>query len=147
MSGLRNRILYIYAIGFGSGLSPKAPGTVGTLPALPMAFLLSYLDLGLQQLSYLLLLIISIIAADIAGRQLFDHDHKSIVCDEMIGILPPLLYFPIKWWLAIFILFRFFDILKPWPICYIDQHVKGPVGCIVDDLLAGLFVFPCLYWL
>ena len=147
MSGLKNRFLYYYAIGFGSGLMPKAPGTFGTVIALPIAFLLSYLDFELQQLIYILLMILSIRAADIAGRHLSDHDHKSIVCDEIIGILPPLLYFSIEWWLAVFVLFRFFDILKPWPICLIDQHIKGPIGCIFDDVLAGLLVFPCLYWL
>lgn len=121
------------------------PGTWGTIPALPIAWLLQgpYL-LGL--IGYCLLLLLAYFAADILGKELGDSDHKSIVCDEIIGIMPALLLFETKYWLWAFIVFRFFDILKPWPIAYVDKHIKGAWGCILDDVLAGVLTLFLLFW-
>ena len=143
----RLKIAECCATGLYLGRSPVAPGTVGTLLAFPLAWIMLYLPLNLQLLCYVLLAAVLTLAASIWGVYLKDSDHRSIVCDEIIGILPALLYFPLPLWPVIFLVFRFFDILKPWPISRIDQSIKGPVGCVLDDVVAGLCVFPCVYWL
>jgi phosphatidylglycerophosphatase A len=122
------------------------PGTFGTLPAVFIAYFLISFDYKLQLVVYLLLLLTSYIAADTAGKKLGNSDHKQIVCDEIIGVLPLLLYFPTIQWFYVFVLFRLFDIVKPWPISLIDQKIKGAGGCLLDDIMAGACVFPCLYW-
>lgn len=140
-------VLNAYAVGFGAGLSPVMPGTVGTLVAYPIAFIMTGLDHSYQALLYLVLLVLAYFAAHIRGKQLGDHDHSSIVCDEIVGIFPVLLYFPIGWlWFWAFVVFRIFDIIKPWPISYLDRHVSGAAGCLLDDIVAGLLAFVCLLW-
>jgi phosphatidylglycerophosphatase A len=132
---VRRGIVSLFAIGFGLGLSPIMPGTMGTLLAFPIAYALNH---TYPYTGYILLCLLSYFAADLEGRRVNDHDHSSIVCDEVIGILPVLLWFPYLYWLAIFVLFRFFDIVKPWPISWIDRNVKGAMGCLLDDVFAGL---------
>lgn len=138
-------LLVVYGQGFGLGRLSFMPGTWGTLPALPIAWLIqgSY---ALSIIGYCVLLLLGYFAADLLGKELGDSDHKSIVCDEIIGILPVLLLFNMQYWIWAFIVFRFFDILKPWPISYIDKHIKGAWGCLIDDVLAGLFTLFLLYW-
>lgn len=133
-------LLKFYGRGFGFGLAPFMPGTWGTLPALPIAWFCPN-DVLIKIILYLALLLMSFFAADALGKALGDSDHKSIVCDEIIGILPVLLWAAPRYWLGLFLLFRFFDILKPWPISWVDQHVKGAAGCLLDDLLAGVLTF------
>ena len=127
------------ATGFGSGLSPYMPGTMGSIIGVIIAYGMVQLDVVSMWMCYGLLCILSYFAAADRGRLLNDDDHKSIVCDEIVGILPALLLFDFGWsWLAAFVAFRFFDILKPWPISYIDQCIKGAWGCLLDDVIAGL---------
>lgn len=133
--------IHFLAFGFGSGLSPKAPGTMGTLVAIPLFYLMSELTL----ISYTILLIfITIISFYIAGKSaelLGIHDHGGIVIDEICGYLVTMIMAPVTWQAVIlgFILFRFFDIFKPWPIKFFDQHISGGIGIVVDDLMAGIY--------
>lgn len=139
----------LLAFGLGSGLSPKAPGTAGTLMALP--FLLLAIT-GLAPEAFVLAtLLISLVGIPICGKasqRLGVHDHGGIVWDEFAGLfvtaLPLVLGVspPAALWLELllcFIAFRVFDVLKPWPIKWLDQHVHGGLGIMLDDLLAGVF--------
>jgi phosphatidylglycerophosphatase A len=131
-----------FALGFGSGLAPKAPGTFGTLAALPLY--LFWLQ-GLSLPSFLVVIALSFLLGiwlcDAAASNLGVHDHPGIVWDEFVGLWVSCIALPAGWpWLlAAFVLFRFFDILKPWPIRWLDRKVPGGLGIMVDDLLAGLF--------
>jgi phosphatidylglycerophosphatase A len=129
------------ALGFGSGLVPRAPGTAGTLVAVPV-----YLFMRLLPLPYYLALTALLFVAGIAlcahtARRLGVHDHPAIVWDEIVGYLVTMVLAPAGWaWVAAgFVLFRFFDIIKPWPICWLDRQVHGGLGIMLDDLVAGLF--------
>ena len=140
---------HLLAFGFGSGLSKKAPGTVGTLAAIP----LYYAMLALPTPAYLVILIIICIAGVwICGKTADDigvHDHGGIVWDEFAGFLLTMYWVQESWQATIagFILFRVFDIFKPWPINRIDRELKGGLGIMVDDLIAGLMAALCLYGL
>lgn len=138
------------ACGFGSGLTPVAQGTFGSLAALLPWLLLRQLSLPLYVLVLLVGFAIGVWACDIAGRALGVDDHRSLVWDEFIGqwialiplLLPALLptRFSMWWWLlAGFVLFRLFDVWKPWPIRWMDRHLKGGMGVMVDDVVAGIF--------
>lgn len=139
----------LLAFGFGSGLSPRAPGTMGTLAAIPPYLLLR----ELPDLAYLLLLvvtsIIGVIVCNIASRRLNVHDHNGIVWDEMVGYWLTMALAPPDWWWMVvgFVAFRFFDILKPWPIRLADKKVGGGFGIMFDDLLAGVYAFITLQFL
>jgi phosphatidylglycerophosphatase A len=137
----------LFALGFGSGLAPKAPGTFGTLAALPIYWLL------LQPLSLPWLLTVVVVSfilgiwfCGAAAEKLGVHDHPGIVWDEFVGLWISCIALPSGWlWLlAAFVLFRFFDILKPWPIRWLDSKVPGGLGIMVDDVLAGLFALALL---
>ena len=126
---------------FGAGRLPKGPGTWGSLAALPLAALLIW---GVNPLIYMgfcvLLLPVGILAAEVYERTHGGHDHSEIVIDEVLGMLITLTWLPFTWQSFVlgFLLFRFFDILKPFPISYLDKHVRGGVGVMADDVLAGL---------
>ncbi|EGV51863.1 phosphatidylglycerophosphatase A [endosymbiont of Riftia pachyptila (vent Ph05)] len=132
---------HLIAFGFGSGLAPFAPGTFGTLLAIPIYLLLQSQPLP----AYLTILLgLFLIGIPICGRTSDDlgvHDHGGIVWDEVVGYLVTMSLAPPGWlWLVLgFLLFRLFDILKPWPIRWIDRRVSGGFGIMFDDLLAGLF--------
>jgi phosphatidylglycerophosphatase A len=134
------------AFGLGAGLLPKAPGTWGTLVAVPFYPLLA----GLSLPAYLLLLAgmfgLGVWACGRTGRELGVHDHGAIVWDEVVGFLVSVAGLPPTWpWLlAGFVLFRLFDILKPWPIGWLDRRVSGGLGVMLDDLVAGLMTLAVL---
>jgi phosphatidylglycerophosphatase A len=139
--------LHFLALGFGSGLAPKAPGTFGTVAALPLVWLLSvYTSLHVYALVTLVACIAGIWICGKTADDMQVHDDSSIVWDEVAGMLITMLAVPLTWQslLVGFLLFRFFDILKPWPISYLDKHVHGGFGIMVDDVLAGLFSLGCL---
>ncbi|MET4677395.1 MULTISPECIES: phosphatidylglycerophosphatase A family protein [unclassified Luteibacter] len=129
------------ACGFGSGLTPKAQGTFGSAAAILPWLLLR----DLPPLAWLAILVVSfavgVWACEIAGRILGVADHRSLVWDEFVGqwiaLLPALLA---PWWvvLAGFALFRLFDVWKPWPIAWFDRRVKGGLGVMLDDVIAGI---------
>lgn len=143
---LRNP-LHLLAFGLGSGLSPKAPGTVGTLLAVALLPLLSQLPL----LAYVAMVVLAAVAGVyFCGRTAKDlgvHDHPGIVWDEIAGFWLAMTAIPVTWlWvLAGFVLFRIFDVCKPWPISWCDRHVEGGVGIMLDDLLAGVFTWVILF--
>ena len=129
------------AFGFGAGLSPFAPGTIGTLVAIPFIFGLRSLgDIGFWN-TLLLLFVLGVAVCGRASRELGVHDHGGIVWDEMVGYWLSVAFVPLQWhWLLLaFFLFRFFDIYKPWPIRQLDRKVSGGFGIMIDDIIAGLF--------
>jgi phosphatidylglycerophosphatase A len=132
--------IYFIAFGFGSGLMPIAPGTWGTLAAIPIYLLL----IGTSPLVYLAITLIALIigigVSERVSRDLGEHDYAGIVWDEVVGYLLTMFMVPVTltWIIIGFILFRLFDILKPWPICYIDRHVQGGIGIMLDDVLAAI---------
>ena len=137
----------LLGFGFGSGLVPFAPGTFGTLAAIPIYLLIS----GVSSLVYGVLTLIGLIfgvrICEIAVASLARnsnkavHDHPSIVWDEIIGFLITMIFVPLSpLTLCLgFVLFRFFDILKPWPIRVVDRNVHGGLGIMMDDVIAGVF--------
>lgn len=112
---------------------------MGTIVGIVIAYALIQIQPIFMWLSFVGICCLSYVAAHDRGKQLKDHDHKSIVCDEIVGILPALLIFDfgVQWFYA-FVFFRFLDIAKPWPISYCDQQIHGAIGCLLDDVLAGL---------
>ncbi|WP_316365058.1 phosphatidylglycerophosphatase A family protein [Candidatus Thiodiazotropha sp. CDECU1] len=133
--------VHLLAFGFGSGLLPKAPGTYGTLVGIPLYLLLQPLSLLLYSLLVLLAFVAGVWICQRTSDDLGVHDHSGIVWDEIVGYLVAMAIAPAGWaWIAIgFLLFRGFDILKPWPILWIDRRVKGGLGIMLDDVVAGLF--------
>ncbi|HEY0722180.1 MAG TPA: phosphatidylglycerophosphatase A [Gammaproteobacteria bacterium] len=132
--------VHFLALGFGSGLSPKAPGTFGTLAAIPIYLLLDQLSLLIYLGITVLLFLAGIVICDGSAKKLGVHDHPGIVWDEVVGFLVTMTAAPggVYWVLIGFVLFRLFDILKPWPIRAIDRGVAGGLGIMLDDLLAGV---------
>ena len=137
---LTDPILFL-AFGFGSGLAKKAPGTCGTLVAVPLYCMLAQSGNIFYSLVTITVTIVGIWICDKAAEKLGEHDFGGIVWDEIVGYLITLWFIPFSWQgVALgFILFRFFDILKPWPIKIADKRVKGGFGIIFDDVLAAVF--------
>lgn len=137
----------ILAFGFGSGLSPLAPGTMGTLVAVPFAIALKSVDGPGFWIILGLLFLLGIQLCEHVSRQLGVHDHGGIVWDEMVGYWLSVAFVPLQWqWLlAAFLLFRFFDIFKPWPIRLLDRKIKGGFGIMIDDVAAALFTIVLLF--
>ena len=133
--------VHFMAFGFGAGYSPVAPGTMGTLVGIPLYLIMQPLPLWEYLGLVLGMFLLGIWICDVATARLGVHDHPGIVWDEIVGYLVVMAAAPAGWqWVLLgFVLFRFFDILKPWPIKAIDCHVKGGFGVMLDDLLAGLF--------
>lgn len=129
------------ALGFGSGLAPRAPGTAGTLAAIPLYLFLQDLPLVIYLPVVAVLVLAGIAICSHAARRLGVHDHPAIVWDEIAGYLVTMIHAPRGWeWVAAgFVLFRLFDIAKPWPIRWFDRHVHGGLGIMLDDLVAGVF--------
>ena len=129
------------AFGFGSGLAPFAPGTFGSIPGLVLFWLT--LDLGLYvQLGVALALVVAgIWICGESARRIGVHDHGGIVWDEIAGMYITLLAAPptVAGWILAFVLFRAFDIAKPWPIRDLDHRLGGGVGIMLDDLAAALY--------
>lgn len=136
---LTNPILF-FAFGFGSGLVKKAPGTCGTLAAIPVYLLLAQTPLWFFSIFTLISIILGIKICGDAANLLGEHDFNGIVWDEIAGYLITLWFVPFSWQAVIlgFVLFRFFDILKPFPINWVDKHVEGGLGIMIDDILAGV---------
>ncbi|MDB4806804.1 phosphatidylglycerophosphatase A [Pseudomonadales bacterium] len=132
---------HILALGLGSGLAPRAPGTFGTLAAIPFWLLMAPLPFFAKVLIVFASFIIGIWLCEKTSNSLGVHDHGGIVWDEFVGFWLTMLFAPagLIWLLAGFGLFRFFDIVKPWPIKLLDQKVHGGFGIMIDDVLAGLF--------
>lgn len=136
-------------LGFGSGLAPKAPGTFGTLAAVPLYFLISDFALPVYLAIVLVAFVAGIWICQKSAQWLGRPDPSAVVWDEIVGYLITMIAAPTGWqWVVLgFVLFRFFDILKPWPINLADKAIHGGLGIMVDDVLAGLFAFVCIQWL
>lgn len=137
---------HLFAFGFGTGCSPKAPGTMGTLLAVAIYLPLSHLPLAAYIGVLVLVVVAGIWICGKAARDLGVHDHPGIVWDEIAGYLLTMLAAPVGWiWIAVgFGLFRLFDIWKPWPIGWLDRRVAGGFGIMLDDLVAGLLAALCM---
>lgn len=142
---LKNPVVFV-ALGFGSGLSPKAPGTAGTLATVPLVYFL-------QQQTWLIYVAVTLFVlatgpwvCGYAAKKLQVHDHSGIVYDEVAGFLITMFMVPAGWqWMLLgFVLFRFFDAAKPWPISWIDKNVHGGFGIMFDDVVAGAVSLCCL---
>ena len=128
------------AFGFGSGLAKKMPGTMGTLAAIPVYLAFIGTNFWVYSVLTILVTVTGIWICEDAAKQLGEHDYGGIVWDEIAGFLITLWWVPFSWNAVLygFILFRIFDIVKPWPIKWIDQKVDGGLGIMLDDVLAGI---------
>lgn len=137
---------HFFGLGFGSGLAPKAPGTFGTLVGFPLFWLISVYALSTQLLVVAALFLIGIYFCDITGKALGVPDYGGIVWDEIVAMMLVLAFTPNQWqwWIVAFMLFRLFDIWKPFPIRYFDAKLKNGFGVMFDDLLAAIFAIACL---
>lgn len=140
---------HFLSFGFGSGLSPFAPGTLGTILAIPIALLMNQTSLGYRITLLSFLIVLGIYLCGRSATLFKEHDHSSIVFDEIVGMLVPLLFIPltVRNVLFCFCLFRFFDILKPFPINLVDNNIKNGFGVMFDDVIAGIFSTIILYLL
>ncbi len=138
--------IHLLAFGFGSGVVPKAPGTWGTLVAVPIFLLMQDLSLSVYLGLVVVITALGIWLCDVTAKDLGVHDHPGIVWDEIAGYLITMIAAPSGWlwWVIGFVLFRLFDILKPWPIRAIDKGIDGGLGIMLDDVLAGFIALACL---
>jgi len=144
---LTDPVLFL-AFGFGSGLAKKAPGTFGTLAAIPIYWLFSQTGIVFYSLLTVIVTVAGIRICGVAAEKLAEHDFGGIVWDEIAGYLITMWLVPFSWNAAVlgFVLFRIFDIVKPWPIKWIDRKVQGGFGIMLDDVLAAVFAGILLLW-
>lgn len=143
---------YFIAFGFGSGLMPIAPGTWGTLVAIPIYWLLSTFSLPVYLSVTFLAFVLGVFVSERVSLDMGVHDFGGIVWDEVVGYLLTMMMMPFSWTWAIvgFFLFRLFDIWKPQPIRYVDQQISGGFGIMLDDVLAAVYAWIVLqgsYWI
>ena len=138
--------IHCLAFGFGSGLAPVAPGTFGTLLAVPLYLLFADMPLAVYGFIVVIACVGGICLCDKAASDLGVHDHPGIVWDEFVGLWIALFALPAGWlWIVIgFALFRLFDIWKPWPIDRLDNSIKGGLGIMLDDVVAGIYALVCV---
>jgi len=143
---LRNPVHFL-AFGLGAGLSPRAPGTCGTLIAVPFVWAMLHLDWRVQLACVCVAFVAGIFLCGESARRLDAHDHAGIVWDEITGFAITMIGMQPTWpfMCAGFLLFRFFDIVKPWPIREADHRLSGGLGIMLDDVLAGVFSWSILY--
>ena len=138
---------HFFALGFGGGLAPKAPGTFGTLVGFPLFWLISSYAQSTQLTIITALFLIGIYLCDITGKALGVSDHGSIVWDEIVAMMLVLTVTPQHWagWIVAFCLFRLFDIWKPFPIRQFDAKLKNGFGVMFDDLLAAIYTIASMW--
>ncbi|MBC7786924.1 MAG: phosphatidylglycerophosphatase A [Methylophilaceae bacterium] len=132
---------HFFALGFGTGLAKKAPGTFGTLMGLPLFRLIFPLPELVQWFIIGTFFIVGVPLCGVTGQHLGAPDHGSIVWDEIVAMMLVLMFTPYTWiwWIAAFLLFRLFDIWKPFPIRQVDAKLKGGFGVMFDDILAAVY--------
>ncbi len=137
---------YLFALGFGSGLASMGPGTAGSLVGVLLFVGLSFLPVPVYILAVLCGLGLGIPLCSRVAARLSVKDPACIVWDEIVGVWIALIAVPMDpWWiLAGFLLFRLFDIFKPWPVSYADRHWQGGLGIMMDDVFAGLMALVVL---
>lgn len=138
---------HLLSFGFGSGLSPYAPGTAGTLAAIPFYLLLSTLHPVVYLLATLMSVVLGVYLCGRTSKALGVHDHAAIVWDEFAGFFITMLFVPVSLTTVIlgFCLFRIFDIVKPWPASVIDTRIQGGLGVMLDDVFAGIYAMLLLH--
>jgi len=138
--------VHLLALGFGVGLVPVAPGTAATAAAGLAGWWLMPLPLPARAALVAVLALAGIWICGESSRQLEARDHPAVVWDEIVGFLAVTLVLPGQplWWAAAFVLFRLFDIAKPWPVGYLDRRVGGGLGIMLDDLAAAGMAVACL---
>ena len=139
--------VHLFAFGFGAGLSPYAPGTCGTLIAVPIVLFVMQFGVVAHLTFAIFASCFGVYVCGESARRLDVHDHPGIVWDEIAGFAVTMLAAPaqIHWVLAAFALFRLFDIWKPWPIREADHSLTGGLGIMLDDILAGVFAAAVLF--
>ena len=142
---LRNP-LHLLSLGFGTGLAPAAPGTCGTAAAVLPYLVMSRLELPVYLALVLAAFVAGVFLCRYTGGALGVHDHPGIVWDEFVGFWITMIAVPPDWqWILLgFVLFRLFDIVKPWPVKIADRRLQGGFGVMFDDVLAGLYALACM---
>ncbi len=132
---------HFIAFGFGSGAVPFAPGTFGTLMAIPFYLAMQSLSHNMYLFLVILITLASMWLCNKVTQEINIHDHSGMCLDEIVGYLVTMYAAPhgLIWIILGFLFFRLFDIWKPWPINYIDKQVSGGIGIILDDVLAGIY--------
>lgn len=144
-----DRLLMAIATGFGLGYLPKAPGTWGTLLALPIHYMIVRLPLQGYITAIAIIIVVAILTAGSAEKILDRPDPKIVVIDEVAGMLITMIALPAHpaaWFMA-FVLFRIFDIAKPFPVNFFDQRFHGGLGIVLDDLMAGIYALASVQFL
>lgn len=133
--------VHLFAFGFGAGMIPVAPGTFGTLIAVPIVVFVMHFGFAAHLGFAVAASLFGIYVCGESARRLGVHDHPGIVWDEITGFAVTMLASPAQfyWLLGGFALFRLFDIWKPWPIREADHSLPGGVGIMLDDIIAGVF--------
>jgi phosphatidylglycerophosphatase A len=141
-----DKIALVVSIWFGTGLLPGIPGTYGTAGAIPLYLVGDFLGPKYQVFLLLIIIIGAIWSSHRSQRILGRVDSREIVIDEVAGFLLTIIFIPFTWRNLVtgFFLFRFFDILKPPPIKTIHKRVRGGLGVVLDDLVAGVYAHLCL---
>jgi phosphatidylglycerophosphatase A len=136
-----NRFFLVLATGFGVGYSPVAPGTLGTLLAIPVYYFLSNIPSPIYEITLIGFFFLSVWISENAEIFFGKKDDQRIVIDEMMGFLITMLWVPktILFVTIGFFLFRLFDILKPFPIRRLERGLKGGFGVVLDDVIAGVY--------
>jgi len=139
--------IHLLSFGFGSGLSPFASGTFGTIAAIPFYYYMQAMPLAYYLIMVLVTFAVGVIVCDMTSKALGVHDHGAIVWDEFVGYFITMIAVPTGWVYIIagFFLFRVFDVFKPWPIHILDEKVSGGFGIMIDDVLAGIYALACMH--
>lgn len=135
---------HFIALGFGAGLAPVAPGTFGTLVAIPIVWVLGqFLPPLMVAVCAVPLFFVGVWACEVTGRDLGNPDHGAMVWDEVVAFIPLAALASAAWWLQLiaFAIFRLFDVWKPYPIRDLERHVKGGMGVMIDDVVAAFYAY------
>lgn len=140
-TSLHTRLLFAFATGLGTGFSPKAPGTVGTLLGVPLYLAIAPLNPIAQAVAIALFIWLAVLAAGVAAARFGTSDDGRVVSDEIVGYLVAMAFLPPEplYFFAAFVLFRLFDILKPWPCSHFDKKRHDAIGNVMDDVCAGVY--------
>jgi phosphatidylglycerophosphatase A len=144
---LLRRPIHLLATGLGAGLVPRAPGTAGSAVGVVLGWLMFDLPWPWRAAIAAAVFVGGVFVCGASARDLGEHDHPGIVLDEVAGMLATLLALAAAdlWLLVLaFVLFRFFDIVKPWPIRDVDHRLSGGLGIMLDDLMAAGYAAVCL---
>ena len=138
---LKEAFILLLSSWFGVGRLPLAPGTWGTLGAVPLALIISYFGPVPSVISLAVIIPLAVWTSGISQKLIKKDDPPEVVIDEVAGYFVTVFLLPFSWWSFIlgFLLFRFFDILKPFPIGMIDKKVRGGIGICLDDIVAGVY--------